>query len=310
MGAAQALTCSVHHAPNPVDQLVEELIEKLFHLQDLNDDGVLEELELIQLNKKIQILHYGQDIDKEEVRRRYREIFRANLDPEGEPVPLATFRRHTLAVLRGIDPDKYAQILILEQWIAEADLARESFQMPSMQSISDIPFLLLMSPNQENRTQSAVSSRDHAGDSTGDGKSLAVAEIVGSERDGCSTGLSASRGAWSITLPCALLSFLRDGAQGLPAGKSGVQIDEFEFNVSGDRPGKALEEQPDKDCPGMVSDDDDSSRMRKWDERVVPNGPPPSVGTSSGVSTFSKEMAAKQVFEAPDVQHPNAVMDA
>jgi len=127
----------------PMDQALDELIEKLFRLQDLNGDGVLDEMELVQLNKKIAMLHYGKDIDKEQLRTKYQDIFRSMLDSSGGSVSYDAFRKHTLDVLRARDKDKLAQSYILEQWVSEAVSARYSFSIPSMQSISDVPFLLL-----------------------------------------------------------------------------------------------------------------------------------------------------------------------
>lgn len=40
------------------------LIAELFSLQDLNSDGFLDEEELVKLNEKIAMLHYGRDIDR------------------------------------------------------------------------------------------------------------------------------------------------------------------------------------------------------------------------------------------------------
>merc|ERR1719401_1218303 len=98
------------------DQDLNDMIEKLFNLQDLNENGVLEESELIQLNKKVAMLHYGKDVDKEEVRAKYQELFRSKLDPSGQPVPVEKFRQYILDVLRAVDPDPNAQQMIVEQW--------------------------------------------------------------------------------------------------------------------------------------------------------------------------------------------------
>lgn len=67
------------------------------------------------------------------------------LDTSGGLVSFDAFRKHTLDVLKAKDKDKLAQSFILEQWISEAVSARYSFSIPSMQSISDVPFLLLQS---------------------------------------------------------------------------------------------------------------------------------------------------------------------
>jgi hypothetical protein len=136
--------CASHRdTANPIDLALDELIQRLFDLQDLADDGMLGEDELIQLNKKVIMLHKGKDVDKEEIRARYHELFRSRLSASGEPVPLATFRRYILELLQTLDSDKTAQCFIVEQWIAEADMARQSFKVPSMQSLSDVPYLLM-----------------------------------------------------------------------------------------------------------------------------------------------------------------------
>lgn len=132
-----------HVGKAAMDQTLDELIDKLFRLQDLNGDGFLDEMELVQLNKKVAILHYGKDIDKEQVKAKYQDIFRSMLDAGGGLVSYDAFRKHTLSVLMSKDRDKLAQSFILEQWISEAASARLSFSIPSMQSISDVPFLLL-----------------------------------------------------------------------------------------------------------------------------------------------------------------------
>jgi len=129
----------------PLDQSLDELIVKLFRLQDLNGDGFLDEMELVQLNKKVAMLHYGKDVDKEQLKSKYQDIFRSMLDSTGGSVSFDAFRKHTLDGLRAKDSDKLAQSFILEQWISEAVSARYSFSIPSMQSISDVPFLLLSS---------------------------------------------------------------------------------------------------------------------------------------------------------------------
>jgi len=128
-----------------MDMALDELIQRLFDLQDLSSDGFLGEDELVQLNKKVIMLHKGRDVNKEEIRARYQELFRTRLSASGEPVPLSTFRKYILELLDSLDNDKTAQLFILEQWIVEADLGRRCFQDPSMQSLSDVPYLLVMS---------------------------------------------------------------------------------------------------------------------------------------------------------------------
>jgi len=116
-------------------------MQELFRAHDLNENGLLEELELIQLNKKMAMLHYGKDADLADVSAKYKDLFRSGLDPEGEPVPYATFRRYMAKVLTDIDPDRRAQIMIMEQFIAEALAARSAFHLPSLASVSDLPFI-------------------------------------------------------------------------------------------------------------------------------------------------------------------------
>merc|ERR1719327_1028600 len=110
---------------------LEAPLAELFRLQDLNGDGVLEEAELVKLNQKIAMLHYGKDVDTDAVRERFQGVFRSSLDAAGRPVGSAAFRRHMFGVLREMDKDPYAQEMILEQFIAEATSARELFHCPS-----------------------------------------------------------------------------------------------------------------------------------------------------------------------------------
>jgi len=113
------------------------LVAELFCLQDLNSDGVLGEDELVKLNEKIAMLHYGTDIDRVAVRTKYRSLFREQLDANGRPVPLAVFRRYVFKVLKELDPDLEAQEMILEQFIAEAQSARDIFRCDSFYSTTD-----------------------------------------------------------------------------------------------------------------------------------------------------------------------------
>lgn len=119
----------------------EGLLAELFRAHDLDENGYLEELELIQLNKKIALLHHGKDADLEAIKAKFKELFRLGLDPEGNPVPYKTFRRYMLQVLSDIDPEPCAQEMVLEQFIAEAVAARATFSFPSMYSESDAPFV-------------------------------------------------------------------------------------------------------------------------------------------------------------------------
>jgi len=100
------------------------LLEELFNLQDLNSNGLLEESELIELNEIIAVLHYGADVDRGLLQKKYRNLFRQNLDPLGRPVAFPIFKQHMTKVLSDYDPDMAAQEMIVEQFIAEAQLAR------------------------------------------------------------------------------------------------------------------------------------------------------------------------------------------
>jgi hypothetical protein len=101
-------------------------VRELFTLQDLRGDGRLDEEELVRLNQKIAILHYGRDVDREAVKAKYSGLFREQLNPDGRPVPYETFQRYVLQVLNEVDPyDTVAQEMILEQFISEAACARE-----------------------------------------------------------------------------------------------------------------------------------------------------------------------------------------
>jgi len=121
-------------------QKIEVMMKELFDLQDLNKNGVLEEIELIKLNEKIAMLHHGKDTDRSAVKQQYKELFRSKLDPNGEPVPFPTFRRYMLELLDGMDKDRLAQELILEQFIAEAKSGRVAFHCPSFHSVTDLPY--------------------------------------------------------------------------------------------------------------------------------------------------------------------------
>mmetsp|Transcript_96199 Transcript_96199/g.267277 ORF Transcript_96199/g.267277 Transcript_96199/m.267277 type:complete len:243 (+) Transcript_96199:86-814(+) len=118
---------------------LEELTRELFCLHDLNNNGLLEELELVKLNEKIAILHHGKDTDIQEVRSKYRNLFRSKLDPNGLPVPYETFRVYTLQMVDCLDTDPEAQEMILEQFVAEAQSGRRAFDFSSLVSESDSP---------------------------------------------------------------------------------------------------------------------------------------------------------------------------
>lgn len=120
---------------------LEELTRKLFRLHDLNQNGFLEEAELIQLNKKIAMLHYGAGVDKADVTKKYRNLFRSQFDAAGQPVAYPIFGTYMRQVLTEIDPDVQAQIMIMEQFISEASLARKFVHVSSMESLCDAPFV-------------------------------------------------------------------------------------------------------------------------------------------------------------------------
>jgi len=124
---------------------LEEMMSVLFRLHDLNSNGLLEEEELVQLNSKVAMLHYGKDTDLVAVKAKYRALFREKLDAEGRPVPYPIFRRYVLQVLDGLDPDPLAQEMIVEQFSAEARSARAVFHVDSFASSSDQKFLSKLS---------------------------------------------------------------------------------------------------------------------------------------------------------------------
>lgn len=106
---------------------LEGLMKELFRLHDLNGNGLLEEVELVKLNEKIAILHCGYDTDRAAVRERYSSIFRDRMNPQGQAATYATFRGYMYEILDGLDPDEPTQTMILQQLIAEADLALAAF---------------------------------------------------------------------------------------------------------------------------------------------------------------------------------------
>jgi len=122
-------------------QHIEDLFKELFHLHDLNGNGLLEEMELVKLNEKIALLHYGRDADISEVRAKYTAVFRAKLDPNGDPVPFERFRAYAREVVDGLDRDPEAQEMILEQFVAEAQSGRQAFCDPALVDESDLPFI-------------------------------------------------------------------------------------------------------------------------------------------------------------------------
>merc|ERR1719476_354424 len=42
---------------------IEDLVFQLFHVHDLNGDGLLGEDELVSMNQRIAVLHYGNEVD-------------------------------------------------------------------------------------------------------------------------------------------------------------------------------------------------------------------------------------------------------
>jgi len=101
---------------------LEHLIQELFRAHDLNSDGLLDEQELIRLNQAVAEVHDSRDT--ENIQKKYSVLFREKLDPEGRPVPYATFRNYILEMLDAIDSNELAQEMIVEQFLCEARLAR------------------------------------------------------------------------------------------------------------------------------------------------------------------------------------------
>lgn len=120
---------------------LEELVHKLFQLQDLRGDGLLEEEELMKLNEKIAMAHHGKNADLEAVRKKYCMLFRSHLDADGRAVPYSKFRTYMRGVLDELDADAVSQQMILEQFIAEAQVARRLFYQMSFASDTDWPFM-------------------------------------------------------------------------------------------------------------------------------------------------------------------------
>jgi len=141
-------------------QKIEELMQELFRLQDLKADGLLEEAELIKLNEKIAMLHYGKDVDKNAVRAKFRTLFRSKLDASGRPVAYPKFREYMVQVLNDVDKDPRAQEMILEQFIAEAESARDAFRFQSFASASDFAFMPSTAASPPTRPSKQHSSRD------------------------------------------------------------------------------------------------------------------------------------------------------
>jgi len=112
---------------------LEDLTRELFKAHDLNDDGMLQEMELVRLNEQIAILHHGKSRDEiAEVRETYHTLFRTKLDPDGRPVPYEVFRKYARGVLEELDTDPEAQEMILEQFVAEARAGRDAMDVASL----------------------------------------------------------------------------------------------------------------------------------------------------------------------------------
>jgi hypothetical protein len=152
--AAWAVGCGSNHCCQAIDldyeypgppsvergPQLEQLLERLFRLQDLAGDGLLDESELVKLNEKVAMLHRGVNADSGDVKAKYQKLFRKNLDPDGKPVGYGVFRRYMVGVLDELDPDENAQEMIIEQFIAETRLARRAFYQTAMKSEGDTPF--------------------------------------------------------------------------------------------------------------------------------------------------------------------------
>jgi len=151
-------TCS--NAAPYLDHELEDLLHQLFVLQDLDRNGMLEEHELVVLNRNIAIAHYGPDIDVEELTVKYQELFRTHLacSNEQRSVPYARFRCYMLGVLLDLDSDRKAQKLIAEQFIAEASLGRALFHAFEPQSDSDISFVSKISEVHDDEDEWSLAS--------------------------------------------------------------------------------------------------------------------------------------------------------
>lgn len=122
---------------NEVDpRRLEELIRELFAAHDLNDDGLLQESELVTLNERIAVLHHGkQGAEVQTIRETYRQLFRTKLDPHGRPVAFDVFQKYARELVNELDNDPEAQEMILEQFVAEAKSGRQAMDLISV--ISD-----------------------------------------------------------------------------------------------------------------------------------------------------------------------------
>lgn len=105
---------------------LEELVWDLFRLHDLDGDGFLSEGELVRINEAISEIHTGSydKAESSELRAKYEQLFRDQLDPEGRPVPYGKFRDYIIRLVEQYDKHSEAQVMIVEQWVAEAHTAR------------------------------------------------------------------------------------------------------------------------------------------------------------------------------------------
>lgn len=136
----------------------ESLLKQLFQLHDLNGNGSIEEDELIKINEKISMLHYGKDTDKQAIREKYSTMFREKFDAQGQPVGYDTFRRHTLQMMQGIDSSRTAQEMMLEQFIVEAESGRAAFHIKSFASFSDGDYMAHLQGDRPTEILSSASS--------------------------------------------------------------------------------------------------------------------------------------------------------
>jgi len=109
----------------PRAQRLEALVRQLFNLQDLNNDGVIEEADLASLGDRIGRIRQGKGFNSAAIRTTGRALLhRERLDAFGRPVPYPIFRKCVLRILQELDSDEQAQELILEQFVSEANVAR------------------------------------------------------------------------------------------------------------------------------------------------------------------------------------------
>merc|ERR1719401_771747 len=123
-GRRSAATSSIS---TPLTQdCLEELVWDLFRLHDLDGNGLLSEGELIRINEAIYEIHNGSPGDDKncELKAKYQQLFRDQLDAEGKSVPFERFREYILRLVQQYDKHAEAQAMIVEQWVAEAHTAR------------------------------------------------------------------------------------------------------------------------------------------------------------------------------------------